>query len=82
MGRIGGQVQVWHEQDHCMHIILQHASYADFYGTCSPSHLGPELLRQCQKVRRVSQFLGIDLHIVISAVRAAVSGKTRSGKET
>ena len=65
-----------------MHIILQHASYADFYGTCSPSHLGPELLRQCQKVRRVSQFLGIDLHIIISAVRAAFSGKTRSGKET
>ena len=82
MGRIGGQVQVWHEQDRCVHLILHHASYADFHGTTSPSHLGPQLLRQCQKVHRVSQFLGIDFHAFVSAVRAAVSWKARGGKET
>ena len=82
MGRIRRPLQVWHEQDHCVHIILQHASYTDFHGTSSPCHLGPKLLRQCQKVHRVSQFLGINFHAIVSAVRAAISWKARGGKET
>ena len=82
MGRIGGPVQVWDEQDHRMHLILQHANNADIHGHTSASYLGPQLLRQCQKVHRVLKFLGIDFHAVVSAVRATVSWKARGGKKT
>ncbi len=82
MGRIGGPVQVWYEQDHCLCLILQHANNEDIHGATRASHLGTQLLRQCKKVHRVSKFLGIDFHAVVSAVRAAVSWKTRGGKET
>ena len=82
MGWIGGPVQVWHEQDHCVHLILQHANYEDIHGNSSPSDMGPQLLRQCQKVHRLSKFLGIDFHSVVSAVRAAFSWQARGGEET